>query len=189
MKEYMNEFTLGMLSQIVYDVERGAKPVGEVTVQKDIADEYVSYVERNHSVACHIKPFDDVFSTIFVIKDNRMLGIVNECLKEPITTGDHYVLGKLFGYSDAAILDWIDAKLKPKLKPYTIMRDSVVELEANPNLSVKECLKEAERFRSEHNLALVDLCYKGFTMTVDGEEPLEGLEKECVDWLKNRNLV
>lgn len=108
-KYMLNEFTSGMLMQIAYDVERGAKPAGEVTVKKDKVSEYVSLVHKHSKTVCYIEPLDDTFSTVFIVKDPRMVALLRARPRDPKTITDHFLLGKLFGYSDDAILDWIDA--------------------------------------------------------------------------------
>lgn len=104
----MDEFTLGAIDSLAYQVERGVKPAAEVTVKTERAMEYVSFLHRNRKVICCVEEIDGVFATIWILNDPRMWDVVLQRPKNPKTAGDHFYLGALFGYSDTAILDFVE---------------------------------------------------------------------------------
>jgi hypothetical protein len=63
-----------------------------------------------------------------------------------------------------------------------------IELEtiADPNIPVRDVLIEADQLRINHSLRWVDVEYRGFSMSLDGETPIEDLAKEFESWEKEK---
>jgi len=105
----MNDFTKGQLTELAAQVAAGAKPVAEVSIKSDEGDEYAKYVHQHYpALFCYIEGSGCEWATLWIMKYFRMAHVVTERPRNPVGPADHFYLGKLFGYSDAAILDFID---------------------------------------------------------------------------------
>jgi|SRR5690606_41772060 len=107
----MDEFMKGTTYSYADEVARGVKPVAEMTVKTERAMECVSFVHKHHpEVTCLVEECDTSpgWSFVWMMKDARMYDVIVQRPVEPKTVADHWYLGKLFGYSDTDILDWVD---------------------------------------------------------------------------------
>lgn len=115
----MDEFTLGTIDSLAYQVERGVKPAAEATVKADKAMEYVSFLHRNRKVICCVEECATApgWSFVWMMKDARMLDVIIQRPLEPKSAADHFYLGALFGYSNTAILDFVEKWSKNDIPP------------------------------------------------------------------------
>ena len=105
----MNDFTKGQLTELAAQVAAGAKPVAEVSIKSDEGDECTKYVHQHYpALFCYLEGLGCEWATLWIMKDRRMIPIIRNRPRNPVGAVDHFYLGKLFGYSDAAILDFID---------------------------------------------------------------------------------
>lgn len=110
----MDEFTKGTAYSYADEVAKGVKPVAEVTVKTGEVWKCVSFVHKHHpEVTCYVEECATApgWSFVWMMQDARMLDIIVQRPLEPKTAADHWYLGKLFGYSDTAILDWVRTEL------------------------------------------------------------------------------
>lgn len=84
----MDEFTLGAIDSLAYQVERGVKPAAEVTVKAGKALEYVSFLHRNRKVICCVEEIYGLFATIWILNDPRMWDVVLQRPKNPQSAAD-----------------------------------------------------------------------------------------------------
>ncbi|MGG0888985.1 hypothetical protein [Cytobacillus horneckiae] len=95
----------GELSAYCYQVTRG-KPVACMAVQERYVQKCIVIVSREnlfHMVA----PLSDGWVTFWVYKYPHMLEIIKNIPDKPKTVTDHWVLGKLFGYDEQSISDFL----------------------------------------------------------------------------------
>ncbi|UYZ36778.1 hypothetical protein OD350_03655 [Clostridium beijerinckii] len=79
-----------------------------------IQDRYVSEVINkinNLKLKSYIEELSTGWKTIWIYKDEYIIEIIKELPEEPKTIFEHWILGKVFGYSDEAIRNFIQTKL------------------------------------------------------------------------------
>jgi len=89
-------------------VRTGSKPVAMTSIQTRYLDEMKVIVE-NEDLRIYVEDViqDDNWKTAFIYKHEYLLDVIKVAPKYPNSTFDHWVLGKLFGYSDEAIGDFL----------------------------------------------------------------------------------
>lgn len=88
-----------------YLVERG-KPAAMLPVQTRYVDEATRII-KNNGLNSYVTHLTEEWSTVWVYKYPYLLDVIKMTPQAPKTTFDHWVLGKLFGYSEEAIQDFI----------------------------------------------------------------------------------
>ncbi|MFZ7119488.1 MAG: hypothetical protein ACOWWH_00875 [Eubacteriaceae bacterium] len=95
-----------------YMVERG-KPTALITIKDQYINDAIDYVKLNYKLETYVCDLADGWKQLWIYKRDYFIEIIN-CLPEmPKTIYDHWVLGKVFGYSDEAIEEFLhDVKIK-----------------------------------------------------------------------------
>lgn len=101
------EYLQGEIDTCCYMVKTG-KPAAMIPVQKRFLD---SAIERVASVHCGLEirteELADGWVTLWIYKYPHILEIIKSLPQAPQTPFDHWVLGKLFGYSEDSIAEYL----------------------------------------------------------------------------------
>lgn len=89
-----------------YLVERG-KPTALVTIQDRFINSALSVVEKENLYA-YIEYLSEGWSTFWIYKYEYMFEVIKSLPEEPKTVYEHWILGKVFGYSDEAIREFVN---------------------------------------------------------------------------------
>ncbi len=89
-----------------YMVERG-KPASAVPVQDRHVRELVDSITQGHGLKAHTEKLSDGWCTLWIYRYPHMLEVIKAMKQVPASTFDHWVLGKLFGYSEEAIAEFL----------------------------------------------------------------------------------
>ncbi|MNW38870.1 hypothetical protein D3C74_159480 [compost metagenome] len=103
----MNEAELITYSQLV---KRG-KPAASIPLQEKHLEAALKIVEQEGELLTHIEKLSDGWLTFWVYRYPHILEIIKNSPQAPNTVYDHWILGKLFGYEEAAIQEFIQTKL------------------------------------------------------------------------------
>lgn len=103
----MSERVLGTLEAYCYMVRRGGKPAANVPLQDRYLEEARAVVEQ-HGLQCHVEELAPGWKTVWVYRFPHILEVIKAVRQAPETAFDHWVLGKLFGYSEEAIQAFVD---------------------------------------------------------------------------------
>lgn len=90
-----------------YMVERG-KPAAMLAIQDKHIKKIKEYICSQYK---QIKVFEcrlsEGWRTLWIYKHDYMIDVIKSLPEKPKTVFDHWVLGKVFGYSDEAIAEFI----------------------------------------------------------------------------------
>lgn len=89
---------------------RCGKPAACLPLQTRYVDAATSTIE-GHGLRYHIEELALGWATVWVYKYPHILNVIEATRQAPKTAYDHWVLGKLFGYSEEAIRDFVGASL------------------------------------------------------------------------------
>lgn len=97
----------GQAEAYCYMVSRG-KPAAVIAVQKRYVTEVKSTIESFHGVKTYEQFLSDGWVSLWIFKNDIMIEIIKSLPEEPNTAYEHWVLGKVFGYSEEAITEFIE---------------------------------------------------------------------------------
>ena len=98
----MNERILGEIDAYAYMVQQG-KPAAAIPVKIDYLTEVVEYISKIHGSSTYHEELSEGWVTLWIYKYPHILEVIKSFKHSPQSTFDHWVLGKLFGYDEAAI--------------------------------------------------------------------------------------
>jgi len=99
----------GQLEAYLYMVTRG-KPAAMLPVHKRDIEESVEYITARSGLKTHVEPLDNEWYVLWIYKCDHILPVIKAIPQVPVTVFDHWVLGKLFGYDEASIQDYLSTK-------------------------------------------------------------------------------
>jgi len=102
----MNDFTKGQLTELCQMVYRGSKPCAMMPImENDFKMAKITCMMEN----CKFKAvtLSNGWKTLWIYIRDEISEIIDSLPEKPETKADHYLLGSLFGYSNAAICDFI----------------------------------------------------------------------------------
>ena len=105
----MNEFLKGQIYTYCELVIRG-KPAAIISIQDRYAKETIDIVKSN-KLYYLIEELSAGWKTLWIYKYKYMEEIIKKMPEKPKTIYDHWVLGKIFGYSDEAIKEFLETEL------------------------------------------------------------------------------
>lgn len=100
------EFVKGQVSAYCYMVERG-KLAAEVPVQNRYIEELQHYVCEKHGLKTYAIEFYSGWTDLWIYEKPYVLELIRTTSSKPKSVFDHWVLGKLFGFSDSAIEEFL----------------------------------------------------------------------------------
>ena len=105
----MNEFLKGQIYTYCELVIRG-KPAAIISIQDRYIEIAIDIVKSN-KLYYLLEELTEEWKVLWIYKERYMEEIIKKMPEEPKTVYDHWVLGKIFGYSDEAIKEYLETKL------------------------------------------------------------------------------
>lgn len=89
-------------------IKTGTKPVAMLSIQSRYVEEVKGYIERE-GMKNHIRSSvgDENWKVVFIYKYDYLLDVIKAAPEYPSSIFEHWLLGKLFGYSDEAIKNFL----------------------------------------------------------------------------------
>lgn len=105
----MNEAIKMQLMGYCEGVKLGTKPAAMMSIQTRYQVEATEVVET-YGIKCYIEDVeeDSIWKVLWIYKYDYLLDVIKQMPKHPNSKYDHWVLGKLFGYSDEAIKNFLN---------------------------------------------------------------------------------
>ncbi|GMA52052.1 hypothetical protein GCM10025857_34090 [Alicyclobacillus contaminans] len=97
-----------VLANYCYMVQRG-KPAASMALQERYIEEASDFVD-GYKLNAHVETLSEGWVTFWVYKYEHILEVIKSMPQAPKTAFDHWVLGKLFGYEEAAIAEFLFVK-------------------------------------------------------------------------------
>lgn len=98
----------GEIGAYCYMVKRG-KPAAMIPIQERYAPEAISLIEK-HELNSYTEWLSEGWKTLWIYKYPHILEVIKSVPQAPSAVFEHWLLGKLFGYEEAAIHEFIEAK-------------------------------------------------------------------------------
>lgn len=95
----------GEVMAYCYMVKRG-KPAAMVAVQERYRTEVIRIV-ADMGLQTYIEPLDDGWFTLWIYRYPHIFEVIKCLPQTPKTITDHWILGKLFGYDEEAIQEFL----------------------------------------------------------------------------------
>jgi hypothetical protein len=74
------------------------------------AENAIKFVRETFGLNTYVEDLAEGWKTIWIYKYEHILNIIKILPQAPDTILDHWILGKLFGYEESAIHDFISSK-------------------------------------------------------------------------------
>lgn len=104
----MPERLLGQVDAYCYMVQRG-KPAAMVAVQERHLAEVSQVITGVHKLNVYVEPLSEGWLSVWIYKYSHILQVIKDLQQAPKTALDHWILGKLFGYSEEAIQEFFES--------------------------------------------------------------------------------
>lgn len=91
-------------------VQRG-KPAAIISIQKKYLEEAVNLINEEYKLETYHEILADDWITLWMYKNKYLLEIIKKVPQKPESVFEHWILGKLFGYSEEAIQDFLSTQL------------------------------------------------------------------------------
>jgi hypothetical protein len=95
---------------LAYEVKRGVKPCSVQTIKQHEVSE-IEKIIKSEGLYLHSQPLTDEWAVVYIYKHPHILNVIQGSPDTPITAYDHWVLGKLFGYDEQSIQEFLEARL------------------------------------------------------------------------------
>ncbi len=100
------DFIMGEISACCYMVKAG-KPAAAIPLQSRFLDKAVAFIEKEYGLRVYIEELFEGWLTLWIYKHSYILEIIKTAPSKPETVFDHWVLGKLFGYDESSIGEFL----------------------------------------------------------------------------------
>lgn len=100
------ERTLGEIDANCYMVQRG-KPAAMIPVQERFLDTVTQVITETHGLSVYVEGLALGWANVWVYQYPHILHVIKALQQGPETVFEHWILGKLFGYSEEAIQDFL----------------------------------------------------------------------------------
>lgn len=107
----MHERIAGELFTYCYVVKTGSKSVAMMPIQNKYLEEAKITVGNIDGLKFYSEFLYEGWTTIYIYKHDYLLEVIKNSPDEPKTVYEHWVLGKMFGYSDEEIGKFIESKV------------------------------------------------------------------------------
>lgn len=101
-----NDWLKSQVEAYCYMVSRG-KPAAVLAIQNRYSTEINSIVKSFQGLKTFEQFLSEGWISLWIYKKDYILEVIKSLPEEPKTIYDHWVLGKVFGYSDEAIEEFI----------------------------------------------------------------------------------
>lgn len=102
----MSEYVRGQLLTYCDLVKKG-KPASNFPLQTR-HEKQLRLIVEEEGVNIHIEHLSEGWFTVWIYKYPHILDVIKEIPSNPKSTYDHWILGKLFGYEENSIYDFIN---------------------------------------------------------------------------------
>lgn len=101
----MNNYIKGQINTYCELVNCG-KPVAMLALQSRHVNHAKEIIEK-YKLNIYIEELVEGWKTLWIYKEKYMLEIIKALPKQPKTIFEHWILGKVFGYSEQAIKNFL----------------------------------------------------------------------------------
>lgn len=102
----MNDYLRGQINTYC-ELVRTGKPAAIIPVQDRYINDAIEMVGCDN-LSYYVESLSEGWNTLWIYKDSYIIEVIKEMPEKPKTTYDHWVLGKVFGYSDNAIKTFLE---------------------------------------------------------------------------------
>lgn len=106
---FMDSPVSGEILAYSYMVERG-KPAAMLPIHERDADNAARFVKETFGLNTYIADLTEGWKTFWIYKYEHVLSVIRVLPQAPETILDHWILGKLFGYEESVIQEFITTK-------------------------------------------------------------------------------
>ena len=103
----LSESRQGEISALCLMVERGKPSALPPIPSREIPAAY-DWITRTHSCKAYFEYLYPGWASLWIHTHSLIFEVIRRAPREPRTTMDHWYLGKLFGYNDEAIEDYVN---------------------------------------------------------------------------------
>lgn len=96
--------------RIYCDLVKKGKPAACIPLQVRHIDEARAIVNQEGVLQVHVEGLSEGWVTFWVYRYPHILEAIKNTPQAPKTAYDHWILGKLFGYEEAAIQEFIQTR-------------------------------------------------------------------------------
>lgn len=104
----MNEYMHGYIDALCYMVQRG-KPAAVVPLQTRHLDAAIGSIQINHGLKTYVDYSCEGWVSLWIFKHEHILDVIRASPQVPENVYEHWLLGKLFGYGEEAIAEFINS--------------------------------------------------------------------------------
>lgn len=102
--------TEGQIQAYSYMVKNG-KPAAMLPVHDRDIDAATELVTTTFGLNAYVEDLAEGWKTLWIYKHEHIAEVIKSLPQAPKTIVDHWILGKLFGYEESAISDFLKSKL------------------------------------------------------------------------------
>lgn len=103
----INDYLRSQIDNYCYMVQRG-KPAALIAIQERYLKEAMDIVKQQYGLKIYKEKLtNDDWLSLWIYKNDYIPEIIKKVPRKPESIFDHWVLGKLFGYSEEAIQDFL----------------------------------------------------------------------------------
>lgn len=115
----IDKFLQGQINTYCESVSKSCKPVVMFPIQDRCVKEVVEIINKYYdkSLLFHMDFLYKDWTTVWIYKKPFMREIINNLPEQPKTIFDHWVLGKVFGFSDEAIEEYLNSPKRSSITP------------------------------------------------------------------------
>jgi hypothetical protein len=153
--DYQNGYYTGICFAYCESVKSGCKPGALLMAPLDCKDRIIAEVRR-HDLYFWQSPRPDDWIDLYIFANpfyQQIISKLNEIKKPEIIA--HWISGKLFGYSDTAILDWITSisQREPNQRPCVDNCSSNMEEPCSPSrITCGNAILSGSKVLCDHNI-------------------------------------
>jgi len=103
------DFINGELTAYCMMVQRG-KPAANLPIHERYVVEATRIIAESYELRCHKEYLSDGWVSLWIYKYPHILDVIKALPQTPQTSFEHWVLGKLFGYDENSISEFLDAR-------------------------------------------------------------------------------
>ena len=96
----------GEIEAYCYLVQRG-KPAALVAIQERHVERALALITQAFGLNAFTEPLAEGWVSLWIYKYPHILDVIKTVPQAPKTVADHWILGKLFGYEEAAIQEFL----------------------------------------------------------------------------------
>lgn len=94
---------------LAYEVKRGVKPCSLQTIKHQEVCQVEEIIKRE-GLYLYTQSLSDEWVAVYIYKYPHILNVIQGSPDAPISSYDHWVLGKLFGYDEQSIHEFLEDK-------------------------------------------------------------------------------